>query len=113
MRDKREIGMRVGAVRDADATTVYLYGWGVYEGDHVPTAAEVRDAPDLAHHQQVGVPNPRIRLDGGRGVVWGCQCWWGPEQIVRERIIGARAVEIVDPRSSVDAPPVSGEGQAC
>lgn len=23
--------------------------------------------------------NPKIVLDGGAGVVWGCECWWAPE----------------------------------
>lgn len=46
-----------------------MLGWGVYEGDHVPETGPLA---------LVGVRNPRIRLDSGK-VVWGYECWWGPE----------------------------------
>jgi len=59
------VGSRVFAVRDADDETVNLIGWGVYEG--------FQPCPPLG-----GIPNPKITLDDGAGVVWGCQCWWGP-----------------------------------
>ena len=35
--------------------------------------------------------NPRITLDDGR-VVWGCQCWWGPEEAIRKRIEGLKII---------------------
>lgn len=60
-----KVGERMFALRDADETTVNLYGFGVYDGD--------QPCPLLG-----GSPNPRITLDSG-DVVWGCQCWWGPE----------------------------------
>jgi len=35
-------------------------------------------------------PSPKIRLDNG-SVVWGCECWWGPETPVRHRLELAKA----------------------
>lgn len=86
-----QIGDRVGAILSASKTHVYLLGFGVYEGDfavdgdaHGWLASLVRDA---------GGTNPRIRLDDGR-VVWGCQCWWGPEERVRRELEGREVVRV-------------------
>lgn len=68
-------GARVGAVQKSDSETVWLYGYGTYDGDHVP--------PD-GFLFELGIPNPRITLDDG-SVVYGFQCWWGAEDAVRER----------------------------
>lgn len=76
----REIGSRVGAIRFANEKTVYLFGYGVYDGD-IP-------CPNLD-----GIPNPRITLDNGE-IVWGCECWWGSEQQIKDKI-GDREVIIV------------------
>ena len=62
------VGDRVGAVLSAGAGAVKLLGYGVYAG--------------------------HFKLDDGR-VVWGCQCWWGPEDKVRQ-MIGDRRVVVVD-----------------
>lgn len=59
-------GSRVFAVRDADDNIVHVYGRGVYEGDFPLACLDGRN-------------NPRIKLDDG-SVVWGAQCWWGPEE---------------------------------
>jgi hypothetical protein len=90
-------GMRVTAVLKSDAERVWLLGSGVYEGDFPrpgwvesgerdsyakimedgddwPPPGKEREA--LLHQLSL---NPRIRLDDGR-VVWGFQCWWGPEE---------------------------------
>ena len=80
----REVGVRVGAICSADENTVRLFGYGVYDGDHVPP-----DDVGLGH------PNPRITLDNGK-VVWGCECWWASEERIK-RAVGDRAVVIVDP----------------
>lgn len=71
-----EIGARVGAVLSATDEEVRLLGWGVYEGD--------QESP-------LGFPNPRIRLDDGR-IVWGYQCWWGPEEKMKTKFIEGRRV---------------------
>jgi len=78
-----KVGTRVGAIRSIDDDTAYLFGYGVYEGKHLLllVGTEIR--------------NPRIKLDNGK-VVWGCECWWGPEQQIRDRIDGLKVV-MVDP----------------
>jgi hypothetical protein len=83
-----EKGTRVGAVQSADATTVKLYGYGIYEGDEIPP----KEIDEIL--AEIGIPNPKITLDNGN-VVWGCQCWWGSEERVK-KMIGDRKVEIVD-----------------
>lgn len=84
-----EIGDRVGAIQKADKETVYLYGYGKYAGREVPP-------------EEVGlpVPNPKIELDNG-GVVFGCECWWGPEKKIKNAI-GGRSVVLVDIARSSD-----------
>ena len=82
-----EIGARVGAVQSADNTTVKLYGYGVYEGEEIPPK-EVNE-----FYAEVGITNPKMTMDNGN-VIWGCQCWWGPEKRIKE-MIGDRKVEIV------------------
>lgn len=65
-------GQRVYAIRDADEHNIYLFGFGQYVGNEIPTNAE-----GLAEHLN-GRTNPKIVLDDGK-VVWGCECWWGAE----------------------------------
>ena len=76
---KRKIGERVGAISHGDAETIYLFGYGVYEGDFVPP-------------ERFGIPNPRIRLDNGK-TVYGFQCWWGSEERIREICAGKKIIE--------------------
>lgn len=78
-------GDRVGAFQKADTETVYFYGYGVYDGDF----------PYAIFGDDFKVDNPRITLDRG-GIVWGAQCWWGPEEQVKKRI-GERKIVLVDP----------------
>lgn len=59
--------------------TLYLFGYGVYEGDFVPKEAVGWMAEA---NQEVGAVNPRLRLDNGK-VVYGCECWWGSEEKVK------------------------------
>ena len=75
-------GTRVGALWAANKQLVQLLGYGVYEGDFVPESA----AGDIAEvAREIGDPNPRIRLDNNQ-VVWGCECWWGPEEEIKQQI---------------------------
>lgn len=74
-----EIGTRVGAIQKADKETVHLFGYGVYDGN--------------IEHPELGFPNPRITLDDGR-VVWGCECWWSAEDVIKSKI-GDREVVYV------------------
>jgi hypothetical protein len=73
-----------------DATTVYLFGFGTYQGREVPTSARGWVAEACV---EVGIESPKIVLDSGE-VVWGCECWWSNETNVRE-IIGDREVVLV------------------
>jgi len=98
---KRHVGDRVGAIRNADDETVFLYGYGVYDGDFEPPCGPfgiTREQWEEAAGAGVPFPmNPRITLDGG-GVVWGQQCWWGDEVAVQKAIAG-RVVVIVPPET--------------
>jgi hypothetical protein len=98
---KTPVGARVGAIASANDTEVHLYGYGVYDGDHEPPLApgETQEARDAGLKKLVDaglVPadfkftNPRITLDSG-AVVWGMQCYWGPEAKIRA-FIGDRKV---------------------
>lgn len=67
---------RVYAVLGADRDRIQLIGFGEYTGDEVPS--EEAAGPMAKAMHEVGIPNPKIVLDNGE-VVWGCECWWGPE----------------------------------
>jgi hypothetical protein len=87
-----EKGIRVGAVMHADNDGVKFFGWGTYQGHEVP-GPEV--AGFMGHAlRENKIPNPKILLDNGK-VVWGCECWWGPEAEIT-KMIGGRKVEEVD-----------------
>jgi hypothetical protein len=105
------VGERVGAILSADADEVRLLGYGVYEGDfeapsgpfgvtweHFDELARESLGQDEFDRMQasggVRPRNPRIRLDDG-SVVWGQECWWGPEDRVHQEI-GSRRVVMVD-----------------
>lgn len=80
-----EIGERVGAISHATEDTVYLLGFGVYEGDHVP--------PPEAGGFNLGIANPRIKLDNGK-TVYGCECWWGSEERIKSTFGTRKIVEV-------------------
>jgi len=107
-------GERVMAIESINEETVYLFGSGIYEGNFprpedsagvFGTPEEIRKAAcevwgpleswtiDQRKAFDSSLCNPRIRLDTG-DVVWGCQCWWGPEDEVRSSI-GDRKVVMV------------------
>jgi hypothetical protein len=71
--------MRVGVIQRSTADTVYLLGYGNYIGHH--------------KHPALGILNPYIKLDDGTEV-WGCECWWGPEEEIKASI-GDRKVVMV------------------
>ncbi len=75
---RHKVGDRIGAIRNADETHVYMLGFGVYEGEQLPPDGE------FTTRSLAGVTSPRLRLDDGT-VVWGYQCWWGPEDKIKER----------------------------
>jgi len=88
---KYEVGTRVYAVSHADPEKkeVYSFGEGVYEGDVIPDGTPENPAPGGWMGKAIvekKVPNPKIKLDNGK-IVWGCECWWGPEAMVKEETL--------------------------
>jgi hypothetical protein len=80
---KVAVGARVGAVLGAKQHVVKLLGYGVYEGQQVPPDTGPGSMTGLI--AECGRENPKIRLDNG-DVVWGCECWWGPEHVIQRKI---------------------------
>lgn len=94
MTAKTPVGARVGALRNVEGDTVFAFGFGVYEGLFDPETGEKSE----------GIfGNPRIKLDDGRGYVWGFECWWGPEDAIKGRYAQYK-VEYVTPNFNDDAP---------
>ncbi len=107
------IGRRVGVIRNTDQDTVYLFGYGTYQGSPIPPddvlealwgisrEALVKELAEVLAHEPTPEEldwyfgNPKLVLDDGR-VLWGCQSYWGDEDRVREAI-GSRQVVLVDP----------------
>jgi hypothetical protein len=85
------VGERVGTILSADEKTVKLIGYGVYVGDEVPHDKVAGHSLLL---REIGATNPKIQLDSGKDV-FGCECWWGPEEKVK-KMIGEREVVAVD-----------------
>jgi hypothetical protein len=75
-------GDRVGAIlrSDAEGKKIYIYGYGVYEGDFFVSG--------------LLCPNPRIKLDNGK-TVWGYQCWWLNEHAAKYMVSRYQEVIIV------------------
>ena len=78
-------GERIGAVLSMDDTSVRLIGYGVYVGNEVP--------PEGIGGFNMGWPNPKLEMDDGT-VVWGCECWWGPEAKVKAHLEGKTVVSV-------------------
>jgi hypothetical protein len=97
-----KVGDRVMAVcgEDPGKGIVEVFGCGVYEGEFIPVEAVGVIGRLLRDNKRT---NPRIRLDNG-GVVYGCECWWGPIEKVQKRLAGKKCVEvrIEDKRKEVE-----------
>jgi hypothetical protein len=70
---------------------IFFFGYGTYDGDFVPEASE----RVLFWGLPLDHPNPRITLDGSGKHVYGCECWWGPEEQIKKMLTN-RKVIIVD-----------------
>ena len=73
----RKVGARVGAMLGAGDKLVRFLGYGTYVGDEVP--------PPTIGGFNIGLPNPKIKLDSGK-IVWGCECWWGSEEGMKAKV---------------------------
>lgn len=77
-----KIGDRIGAVMgQTEEGTIKLFGYGIYAGDEIPVEA-VGDLAQIC--KEFGLTNPRLELDDG-SVVYGCECWWGSEQELKDQ----------------------------
>ncbi len=88
------IGERVCAISHSseDGKTTYIFGYGTYVADEVPETAAGQLGQMLRNAKLV---NPKIVLDSGK-VVWGCECWHGPEERVKKELAdnGQTIVEV-------------------
>lgn len=98
-------GARVGAIIGGNTTRVEVLGFGEYLGEQLPLGAG-GVGPMLVKRK---IQNPAIKLDNG-DVVFGCECWWGPEHKLRSQIEAWRAagaeiveVRIADARAAYEA----------
>ena len=85
-------GQRVGAILGSEKGTVKFFGYGIYEGEFIPKEA-VGFLADICREGKR--KNPRIKLDNGK-VVYGCECWWGSEEAIRDQVAGYENVVVVD-----------------
>ena len=78
--------MRVGALLgvDGELKVIQFLGYGKYVGDQVPDEGAVGGLAELA--RAMLKENPKIELDSGQ-VVWGCECWWSPEDEMKKTIL--------------------------
>lgn len=84
-------GDRVGAISHSDQGKVFFFGYGAFKGYEVPPPGITFMGIDL---NEIKHENPRIDLDNGK-TVWGCECWWGPEDLVKKMLEG-REIILVD-----------------
>lgn len=66
---------RVGALLSSTDEAMKFLGYGEYVGMESVT-------PDV---YPLPIPNPKIVLENG-DVVWGMECWWGPESSIRPKV---------------------------
>jgi hypothetical protein len=85
------MGKRVGAILSANEDTVKFLGWGEYIGEEIPSE-EVGGFMGQVM-RQMGKPNPCILLDNGKKV-YGCECWWGPEERIKKEIGDRKIIEV-------------------
>lgn len=110
-------GSRVGAILSASGDVIRLLGYGVYDGDHEPPAEVLGMSPEELQKTYADAvaqglmpegtkfTNPRITLDDG-SVVWGMQCWWGPEESIKREVTNYLQIQLVhlDGTPKFDAP---------
>ncbi len=72
-------GDRIGAMIGAthETKTIKWLGFGEYAGEEVP--------PPEVGGFNVGLPNPKLRLDNGK-TCYGCETWWGSEAEMTKKI---------------------------
>lgn len=94
----------------------YLFEQGEYDRDEydqrctearrIDLAERLRPMPERVARVFEGIGmNPRIDLDEG-GSVWGFECWWGPEVVVKAKYEGWKWVQrsVEEDRLKYDQP---------
>ena len=69
-------GDRIGAIQGINNKNVWLFGYGIYDGDHIPPVVAA-----------VGLEttSARLILDNGQ-VIWSYECWWGLEKNIKNEV---------------------------
>lgn len=90
-----EVGTRAIAISHSKDKTIYIFGYGTYEGDKVPGQDEKTTPAGTMGEiiTEAKVANPLIKLDNGK-VVWGCECWWGELEGFAEKYKDYTIVEV-------------------
>jgi len=70
-----------------------FFGYGVYLGEKVPHTEDVKLFG--VSLKKLNRPNPCIRLDSGK-LVYGCECWWGSEERIKEILEECDEIVMVD-----------------
>lgn len=94
------VGERIGAVMSVSDGTAKFLGYGVYKGNEIP--------PDNIGGFNLGNPVPKLELDNGK-VVYGCECWWGKEERIKEALANCKDVIDVD----IDEERINAEARQC
>lgn len=84
-------GTRVGAFVDRTSEGVVRFlGFGQYVGDEIPPREGGPSLTNMLYEAQRA--NPKIVLDNG-DIVWGCECYWGPEDHMKAELMKASEVK--------------------
>lgn len=110
-------GTRVIAISHTDEETIYIFGYGVYEGNFLPPYINIEEELNLYKIEYTdakkldpllpeefdevefrravkdNLSNPRIKLDNGK-MIWGYECWWSPLEDVNMETVDKKVVEI-------------------
>lgn len=95
----RNVGDRVGAILSSKDDTVYFIGYGTYVGRQMPpdeirehsltrgvTLEQLKTEYGMSQEDaELALSNPKIDLDDG-GFVFGCECWWGDAEAVKDHL---------------------------
>ena len=92
-------GDRVGCFLSVAHGRGLFLGFGTYVGEEVPPNEGLSSL--TGYLSGLRQANPKLVLDNG-DVVWGCECWWGPEEEIKAERAGlseVRDITIADARA--------------
>jgi hypothetical protein len=92
-----QLGDRVGAILEAKGERVEFLGYGVYEGVKSIGGEAAGWLAEIG--RELGHSNPCIRLDNG-DIVWGCECWWGSEERIKQELLKYKEVVTISIRDA-------------